>query len=122
VSECCGSRIYVLMEGNAILRREIYQAQKDRDNATAKLAAADAEVSVMAVTMSQTNLAMIDLQRQLAAAEATNINNVANWQLRCEELQAKLTQTEALWAAAIEAEGTDWADDIVRSATEALHD
>jgi Mg-chelatase subunit ChlI len=42
--------------------------------------AAEAEVSAMAVTMAETNLAMVDLQRRLATAEGLLTTITGNWE------------------------------------------
>jgi hypothetical protein len=54
------------------LRCEVDRCHDAICHLTGKLAAAESEVSAMSVVMRETNLAMLDLQQRLAAAEAEN--------------------------------------------------
>jgi hypothetical protein len=70
---------------NELVPVELLRATEQR------LAAAEAEVSAMSVTMSQTNLAMIDLQRQLGTATELLRGAVASGALSimCDDFLAK---------------------------------
>jgi hypothetical protein len=66
------------------LNDQLYKSQtaanQECEIAEGKLAAAEAEVSAMAVTMAETNLAMVDLQRRLATAEGLLTTITGNWE------------------------------------------